>query len=90
MLLAEGTDDLFELSYRKLIVATGAREILSPFPGWRRCRTSGGLQAMVKSGLPIAAKRVLVAGAAPLASGGGSGKHGAEIPMICEQVPGVF
>jgi NADPH-dependent 2,4-dienoyl-CoA reductase/sulfur reductase-like enzyme len=89
MLLAEGTNDLFELSYRKLIVATGARELFLPFPGWTLANVmgAGGLQAMVKSGLPIAGKRVLVAGSGPLllAAAGYLRQHGAEIPMICEQ-----
>ncbi len=89
MLLAEGTDELFELSYRKLIVATGARELFLPFPGWTlpNVMGAGGLQAMVKSGLPIAGKRVLVAGSGPLllAVSAYLRQRGAEIPMICEQ-----
>ena len=52
ILLAEGADNLFELSYRKLIVATGARELFLPFPGWTLSNVmgAGGLQALVKSG----------------------------------------
>ena len=48
---------------------------------------AGGLQALVKSGLPIAGKRVLVAGSGPLllAVAAYLRQHGAEIPMICEQ-----
>jgi NADPH-dependent 2,4-dienoyl-CoA reductase/sulfur reductase-like enzyme len=89
MLLAEETDNLFELSYRTLIVATGARELFLPLPGWTlpNVMGAGGLQAMVKSGLPIAGKRVLVAGSGPLllAVAAYLRQHGAEIPMICEQ-----
>jgi D-hydroxyproline dehydrogenase subunit alpha len=89
ILLAEGADNLFELSYRKLIVATGARELFLPFPGWTLSNVmgAGGLQALVKSGLPIAGKRVLVAGSGPLllAVAAYLRRHGAEIPMICEQ-----
>ena len=89
ILLAEGTDDLFELSYENLVLATGARERFLPFPGWTlpNVMGAGGLQAMVKSGLPISGKRVVVAGTGPLllAVAAYLRKHGAEIPMICEQ-----
>ena len=48
---------------------------------------AGGLQAMVKCGLPIRGKRVIVAGTGPLllAVAAYLRKHGAEIPVICEQ-----
>ena len=88
-LLAEGPDDLFDLSYRQLILATGARERFLPFPGWTlpNVMGAGGLQALVKSGLPIAHKRVLVAGSGPLllAVAAYLRQHGAEVVMICEQ-----
>src|SRR5579885_3503098 len=62
VLLAESDDDLIELRYRNLILATGARERFLPFPGWTlpNVMGAGGLQAMVKSGLPIRGKRVVV------------------------------
>jgi NADPH-dependent 2,4-dienoyl-CoA reductase/sulfur reductase-like enzyme len=89
VLLAESADDLFELKYAKLILATGARERFLPFPGWTlpNVMGAGGLQAMVKSGLPISGKRVVVAGTGPLlvAVAGYLRKHGAQIPVICEQ-----
>jgi NADPH-dependent 2,4-dienoyl-CoA reductase/sulfur reductase-like enzyme len=88
-LFAEAEDHLFQFSYRKLIVATGARELFLPFPGWTlpNVMGAGGLQALVKSGLPIAGKRVLVAGSGPLllAVAAYLRQRGAEIPMICEQ-----
>jgi D-hydroxyproline dehydrogenase subunit alpha len=89
VLFAEGDDDLCELRYRNLILATGARERFLPFPGWTlpNVMGAGGLQAMVKSGLPIRGKRVLVGGTGPLllAVAAYLRKHGAEIPIICEQ-----
>jgi NADPH-dependent 2,4-dienoyl-CoA reductase/sulfur reductase-like enzyme len=89
VLLAESADDLFELKYTRLILATGARERFLPFPGWTlpNVMGAGGLQAMVKSGLPIAGKRVVVAGTGPLllAVAAYLRKHGAQIPVICEQ-----
>ncbi len=89
VLLAESADDVRELRYKKLILATGARERFLPFPGWTlpNVMGAGGLQAMVKSGLPIRGKRVVVAGSGPLllAVAAYLRKSGAEIPIICEQ-----
>ncbi len=89
VLLAEGRDNFSELRYKTLVVATGARERFLPFPGWTlpNVMGAGGLQAMVKSGLPIRGKRVVIAGTGPLllAVAAYLRKHGAEIPMICEQ-----
>ncbi|HEX4231551.1 MAG TPA: FAD/NAD(P)-binding oxidoreductase [Bryobacteraceae bacterium] len=86
---AEGCDALFEIRYEKLILATGARERLLPFPGWTlpNVMAAGGLQAMVKSGLPIAGKRVVVAGSGPLllAVAAYVRKRGAKVLAICEQ-----
>ncbi|HYM75959.1 MAG TPA: FAD-dependent oxidoreductase [Candidatus Dormibacteraeota bacterium] len=89
VLMAEGLDDVWELSYRNLVLATGARERFLPFPGWTlpNVMGAGGLQALVKSGLPIRGKRVVIAGTGPLllAVAAYLRKHGAEIPLICEQ-----
>lgn len=89
ILHAEGMDGFYEFEYGKLILATGARERFLPFPGWTlpNVMGAGGLQAMVKSGLPIRAKRVIVAGTGPLllAVAAYLRRHGAEIPMVCEQ-----
>ena len=89
VLLAEGLDDSCELTYSTLILATGARERFLPFPGWTlpNVMGAGGLQAMVKSGLPIRGKRVVIAGTGPLLLAVASylRKEGAGIPLICEQ-----
>jgi D-hydroxyproline dehydrogenase subunit alpha len=89
LLYAEGVDGMCELRYRNLVLATGARERFLPFPGWTlpNVMGAGGLQAMVKSGLPIRRKRVVVAGSGPLllAVAAYLRQHGAEIPLICEQ-----
>ena len=91
VLLAERADDLCELRYKNLILATGARERFLPFPGWTlpNVMGAGGLQAMVKSGLPIRGKRIVVAGTGPLllAVAAYLRKMGAEIPTVCEQAP---
>ncbi len=89
-LLAEGPNKLYELVYKKLILATGARERFLPFPGWTlpNVMGAGGLQAMVKYGLPIAGERVVIAGTGPLllAVAAYLRKHGALISLLCEQV----
>jgi NADPH-dependent 2,4-dienoyl-CoA reductase/sulfur reductase-like enzyme len=90
-LLAETFDGVCELSYDKLILATGARERFLPFPGWTlpNVTGAGGLQALVKSGLPIKGRRVIVAGSGPLlmAVAAYLKKKGAEILLIAEQAP---
>jgi NADPH-dependent 2,4-dienoyl-CoA reductase/sulfur reductase-like enzyme len=90
-LLAEQGDDLCELHYKKLILATGARERFLPFPGWTLPNVlgAGGLQALVKAGLSIQGKRVVIAGTGPLLLAAASylHQHGAKILMICEQRP---
>jgi len=89
VLLAEGSDGVCELTYTNLVIATGARERFLPFPGWTlpNVMGAGGLQAMVKAGLPIRGKRVVVAGTGPLllAVAAYLRKRGAEIPLLCEQ-----
>jgi len=89
LLHAEGQDSFCEFGYDKLVLATGARERFLPFPGWTlpNVMGAGALQALVKSGLPIVGKRVVVAGTGPLllAVAAYLRKHGADIAMICEQ-----
>lgn len=89
ILLAEGAEGVSELRYKKLILATGARERFLPFPGWTlpNVMGAGGLQAMVKSGLPISGKRVVVAGSGPLllAVAAYLREHGAKVVLIAEQ-----
>ena len=78
-----------EIDYKHLVLATGARERFIPFPGWTlpNVMGAGGLQALVKSGLPIAGKRVIVAGSGPLLLAVAKHLHdaGARILMIAEQ-----
>lgn len=89
VLLAETFDGVLELGYRKLILATGARERFLPFPGWTLpgVAGAGGLQALVKSGLPIEGKKVVVAGTGPLllAVAAYLRKRGAQVLLIAEQ-----
>ncbi|NGZ86635.1 NAD(P)/FAD-dependent oxidoreductase [Duganella aceris] len=77
------------LRYSQLIVATGARERLLPFPGWTLpgVTGAGGLQALAKGGYPLQGKRVVVAGSGPLllAVAATLRDKGAHIVAIVEQ-----
>jgi NADPH-dependent 2,4-dienoyl-CoA reductase/sulfur reductase-like enzyme len=91
-LTLESYDDSFDIGYESLILATGARERFLPFPGWTlpHVAGAGGLQALVKSGMPIAGKRVVVAGSGPLllAVAAYLKKRGATVPLVAEQADG--
>lgn len=88
-LLAQTSRASTVLEYRQLILATGARELLLPFPGWTLpgVTGAGGLQALVKGGYPVAGKRVVVAGSGPLllAVAATLREHGANVVAIVEQ-----
>jgi NADPH-dependent 2,4-dienoyl-CoA reductase/sulfur reductase-like enzyme len=51
-----------------LVLATGARERFLPFPGWTLPGVVGvgGAQALLKAGLDVSGRRVVVAGSGPL------------------------
>src|SRR5678816_21251 len=89
VLLAETDLGVCEFRYSKLILAPGARERFLPFPGWTlpNVMGAGGLQALVKTGLPIEGKRVVVAGTGPLllAVAAFLRQRKAEIVLIAEQ-----
>ena len=89
VLLAESSHGVRELIFNSLVLATGARERFLPFPGWTlpNVMGAGGLQALVKNGLPIEGKKIVIAGSGPLLLAVASylGSHGAEILLIAEQ-----
>jgi NADPH-dependent 2,4-dienoyl-CoA reductase/sulfur reductase-like enzyme len=89
VLLAESLKGVYELSYRKLILATGARERFLPFQGWTLPNVfgAGGLQALVKSGMPVNDKKVVIAGSGPLLLPVAAylRKQGAQVSLIAEQ-----
>jgi NADPH-dependent 2,4-dienoyl-CoA reductase/sulfur reductase-like enzyme len=91
VLRIERGDDALDTGYDALILATGARELLLPFPGWTLPGVSGagGLQALAKQGFPVAGKRVLVAGSGPLllVTATTLRRHGAQLLGIVEQAP---
>jgi NADPH-dependent 2,4-dienoyl-CoA reductase/sulfur reductase-like enzyme len=89
ILLAESSESVREIPYSRVIICTGARECFLPFPGWTlpNVMGAGGLQAMVKSGLPIAGKTVVVAGSGPLLLPVAAylRKRGADVRLTAEQ-----
>ncbi|MFZ6756415.1 FAD-dependent oxidoreductase [Undibacterium sp. Ji50W] len=66
--LLETVDGAQKIRWQKLILCTGARELLLPFPGWTLpgVTGAGGLQALIKGGMPVNGKRVVIAGSGPL------------------------
>ncbi|MRV73828.1 FAD-binding protein [Duganella sp. FT92W] len=88
-LLVQTPSKSMTLHYQRLILATGARELLLPFPGWTLpgVTGAGGLQALVKGGYPLDGKRVVVAGSGPLllAVAATLVDKGAQVQAIVEQ-----
>jgi D-hydroxyproline dehydrogenase subunit alpha len=90
-LLAKSPRGVCELKFERLILCTGARERFLPFPGWTlpNVMGAGGLQALVKSGLDVRGKRIVIAGSGPLlvAVAAYLREHGADVRLIAEQAP---
>ena len=88
-LLLEDAERGWVMGYDTLILCTGARELLLPFPGWTLpgVTGAGGLQALIKGGLPVAGERLVIAGSGPLllASAATARRNGAQIVRIAEQ-----
>lgn len=88
-LLAETPSGKIQFEYKKLILATGARERFLPFPGWTLPNIFGaaGLQALVKGGMSVLDKRVVVAGTGPLLLVVAEylARKGARVVAVCEQ-----
>ncbi|TRX73455.1 NAD(P)/FAD-dependent oxidoreductase [Pseudomonas mangiferae] len=90
-LLLEDPTRGWRVRYDRLILCTGARERLLPFPGWTLpgVTGAGGLQALIKGGLPVAGERLVIAGSGPLllASAATARAAGAHLLRIAEQAP---
>lgn len=67
-IIIETGDGVEALQGQAIILATGARERLLPFPGWTLPGVTGigGLQALLKDGLDLKGSRVVIAGGGPL------------------------
>ncbi|MDH0896233.1 MULTISPECIES: FAD/NAD(P)-binding oxidoreductase [unclassified Pseudomonas] len=88
-LLVEDPEQGRVIEYDTLILCTGARELLLPFPGWTLpgVTGAGGLQALIKGGMPVAGERIVIAGSGPLllASAATARDNGARVLHIAEQ-----
>ncbi len=73
------------VSWRKLILCNGARELLLPFPGWTlpKVMGAGGLQALIKSGMPVQGQRVVIAGTGPLLLAAALSAQQAGAQLLC-------
>ncbi|MEU9140106.1 NAD(P)/FAD-dependent oxidoreductase [Streptomyces sp. NPDC048404] len=73
-----------------VVLATGGYEKVLPFPGWTLpgVVTAGGAQAMLKGGLVVPGKRVVVAGSGPLLLPVATGlaAAGAEVAALVESL----
>ena len=88
-LLLEDAERGWRMRWNKLILCTGARELLLPFPGWTLpgVTGAGGLQALVKAGLPVEGERIVIAGSGPLllAAAATARAAGAKVVRVAEQ-----
>jgi NADPH-dependent 2,4-dienoyl-CoA reductase/sulfur reductase-like enzyme len=77
------------ITYERLILATGARERLLPFPGWTLpgVTGAGALQALIKGGVPVRGERIVIAGSGPLliAALATARAAGAQVVAVVEQ-----
>src|SRR5690606_38816950 len=75
--------------FSQVILCTGARELLLPFPGWTLpgVTGAGGLQALIKQGLDVRGQRIVIAGAGPLllAAAATARRAGATVLHVAEQ-----
>ncbi|EQB99764.1 NAD(P)/FAD-dependent oxidoreductase [Photorhabdus temperata] len=89
--IVETADKHQIIHYQRIILCTGAKEKLLPFPGWTLpgVTGAGGLQALIKNGLPMAGERVVIAGSGPLllAVAETVKKAGGNVVGIIEQAP---
>ncbi|HZU24126.1 MAG TPA: FAD/NAD(P)-binding oxidoreductase [Bryobacteraceae bacterium] len=87
--VAERDGEPMRIEYHELILATGARELFLPFPGWTLPGITGlgGLQALARGGVPVRGKRVVLCGSGPLllAVAAHLREHGARVEAMAEQ-----
>ncbi len=89
VVIIERADGPILLRYKNVVLCPGARELFLPFPGWTLPGVSGagGLQALVKGGLSVAGKKIVLAGSGPLLLAVAHNLHKAQakISLIAEQ-----
>lgn len=90
-LFVNGPQGASTVSFDRLVLATGARELFLPFPGWTLPGVVGvgGLQAMIKSGANFRGKEILLTGSGPLLLpvAALASRAGAKLVAVAEQTP---
>jgi D-hydroxyproline dehydrogenase subunit alpha len=88
---AHGPDNDSSVTAQTVVLAPGARELLLPFPGWTLPGVfgAGGAQALLKSGLKVRGRTVIVAGSGPLLLPVAAmlARAGARVAEVAEQAP---
>lgn len=88
-LAVEAAGGASAVSARRVVLATGARELFLPFPGWTLPGVlgAGGAQALWKSGASFSGRTAVVAGSGPLLFpvAASLAKAGAEVALVAEQ-----
>jgi D-hydroxyproline dehydrogenase subunit alpha len=91
LLHVELRDDAARVRASSIILATGARELFLPFPGWTLPGVVGvgGAQALLKAGWRVHGRRVLVGGTGPLLFPVAAmlNAAGADVIDVVEQTP---
>jgi D-hydroxyproline dehydrogenase subunit alpha len=91
VLLAERAGRPLRIHAARVVLATGARELFLPFPGWTLPNVLGvgGAQALLKSGARFDGLRVVVAGSGPLLLpvAASLARAGARLVVVAEQAP---
>ena len=81
----------FLVRARHIVIATGARELFLPFPGWTLPNVLGlgGAKALLDAGMTVFGRRVVVAGSGPLvfAVAATMARAGAHVAAVAEQAP---
>ncbi|MGE5346970.1 MAG: FAD/NAD(P)-binding oxidoreductase, partial [Acidithiobacillales bacterium] len=89
LLRALAAGRLLHVRARRLVLATGARELFLPFPGWTLPGIVGvgAAQALLKSGADLAGRTAVVAGSGPLllAAAASLARAGARVAFVAEQ-----
>ena len=79
------------LRARRIVIATGGRELFLPYPGWTLPNVVGvgGAQALFKGGLDVRGRRAIVAGSGPLLLpvAAALARAGAHVAHVLEQAP---
>jgi thioredoxin reductase len=85
---ADAADAADVVDAQAVVVATGASELVVPFPGWTLpgVVTAGAAQAMLKAQQTLVGRRILVAGTGPLLLpvAAGLARHGARVAGVYE------